>query len=45
MTVTVYSEETEPTMMDLIQQAGYEVSENDRPASVILIDANTGKYL
>ena len=45
MTVTVYSEETEPTMMDLIQQAGYEVSEYDRPASVILIDANTGKYL
>lgn len=45
VTVTVYSEETEPSMMDLIQQAGYEVSENDRPASVILIDANTGKYL
>ena len=45
MTVTVYSEETEPSMMDLIQQAGYEVSEYDRPASVILIDANTGKYL
>ena len=45
VTVTVYSEETEPSMMDLIQQAGYEVSEYDRPASVILIDANTGKYL
>lgn len=45
LTSVVFGEEQEPSMMDLIQQAGYEVSELDRPASVVLIDGNTGKYL
>ena len=42
--MTVLAEE-EPTMMDLIQAAGYTVDEMHRPKSIVLIDANTGKYL
>lgn len=44
-TPTILAEEQEPSMMDLVEKAGYQVSEADRPASIILIDANTGKYL
>ena len=35
----------EPTMMELVQQAGYSVDESHRPESIVLIDGNTGKYL
>ncbi|MHC5268958.1 serine hydrolase [Enterococcus sp. LJL98] len=44
-TSVVHAEEPAPSMMELIEAAGYQVSESDRPASVVLIDGNTGKYL
>lgn len=37
--------EEEPTMMELVQAAGYNVEERHRPKSIVLIDGNTGKYL
>lgn len=39
----VYAES--PSMMDLINESGYDVQEYNRPKSAVLIDANTGKYL
>ncbi|MGX6977783.1 serine hydrolase [Vagococcus elongatus] len=39
----VYAES--PSMMDLINESGYEAEEYNQPKSAFLIDANTGKYL
>ena len=38
-------EKAQPSMMDLIKEANYQVIESDKPKSAILIDANTGKFL